>query len=366
MHVTEMGAVFTFIVPAIILCRELFVDRPLLFKAWLAFLPVCLLAGRTPGRPFKPYVNIIFPFYFWLMPLGLLTTHPLMTIFGVYVAFVAKVGVCMSVCFHRYAAHQAFRCGPMMRSVICTLGCLANQGGPIWWASKHRCHHSHCDRDRDPHSAVQDGDTAAFCFFDNPEHKWVDEDFVPRYLEALSIRLIDTFAIVPVMCELALAYWLGGADALWVAAVSGQVSQVLSLWFNIVNHPDDHHEDDAAAERAGKFGGAKAVCIAADKYVLQNTPGVLFSILNRHLWVAALNGEDAHGHHHHFSTLAQRPGLDLPYYYFVRPLCALGLISDAKLLMVQHARGSPKGNEAPARSAGGRAEPWEKVKVKAG
>ena len=36
------------------------------------------------------------------------------------------------------------------------------------------------------------------------------------------------------------------------------------------------------------------------------------------------------------SALAQRTGIDLPYYYFVRPLCALGLIWDAKVLSVQH------------------------------
>ena len=60
MHVTEFGAVFTFIVPTIVLARELFVDRPLLLKAWFTFLPICLAAGITPGRPFKPFVNIIF------------------------------------------------------------------------------------------------------------------------------------------------------------------------------------------------------------------------------------------------------------------------------------------------------------------
>ena len=44
------------------------------------------------------------------------------------------------------------------------------------------------------------------------------------------------------------------------------------MWFNIVNHPDEHHEDDAAAKAAGKFGGAHAVCIAADNYNLVGTP----------------------------------------------------------------------------------------------
>ena len=54
---------------------------------------------------------------------------------------VTKVNICMSVCLHRYAAHQAFTCGPVTNLFLCLLGCLAIQGGPLWWASQHRCHH---------------------------------------------------------------------------------------------------------------------------------------------------------------------------------------------------------------------------------
>uniref|UniRef100_A0A7S0LKH0 Fatty acid desaturase domain-containing protein n=1 Tax=Coccolithus braarudii TaxID=221442 RepID=A0A7S0LKH0_9EUKA len=307
-----------------------FENRPQLSGVWVALLLVILAAGRTAGRPFIPYVNIIFPFYVWSMTFGLLLPNPLLAVGGMYVAYVTKVGVCMSVCFHRYASHQAFKCDTLMRSFICTLGCLANQGGPIWWASKHRCHHRYCDHGRDPHSTILDGDTTAFAFFSSDAHKMVEEDFAPPHIDTLLIRIIDTFAIAPVMCELLLAFYLGGPTALYIAAVSGQQSQVISLWFNVVNHPE--HDHDAAAERATVVGGSGAVCKGADKYVLKNTPNVLFSMLNRHLWIGALCGENCHGHHHHYAQLAQRPGIDLPYWLFVLPLRSLGLISDAKLL----------------------------------
>jgi fatty-acid desaturase len=52
-----------------------------------------------------------------------------------------KINICMSVCMHRYASHAAFKCGRWTNIGICILGCLANQGGPLWWASQHRCHH---------------------------------------------------------------------------------------------------------------------------------------------------------------------------------------------------------------------------------
>ena len=188
MHVTEKGAFLTFLVPSLVLAVELFTNRPRLFQAWCTWLVACLTMGRTPGRPFLAFVNIIFPLYVWVVPLGLICPAPLVAIMGMYVAAIVKVGVCMSVCFHRFAAHQAFKCNAATSFLVCALGCLANQGGPLWWGSNHRCHHAHCEKERDPHSAKVDGDTTAFSFFDNPEHKWVDEDFVPRHIDRLSIR----------------------------------------------------------------------------------------------------------------------------------------------------------------------------------
>jgi len=338
MHLTETGAVFTFIVPTAVVCLSVFDNHPGLLKVWVALLLVFMVAGRTPGRPFIPYVNLIFPGYIWIMTLGLLLPNPLLAIGCMYVAYVAKVGVCMSVCFHRYAAHQAFKCGPLMRSLICLLGCLANQGGPIWWGSKHRCHHRFCEQDRDPHSPLVDGDTTAFAFFVNEEHKWVEEDFAPGHIDTLLIRVIDTFAIVPVMAELLLAFWLGGPTGLYISAVSAQQSQVISLWFNVINHPD-HDDNDAPAERAGVGGGTKISCNGSDQYVFKNTPNVFFHFLNLNRWVGAFVGENGHGHHHDYAQLAQRPGLDLPYMFFVYPLRLAGLITGAKLLSDMKASG---------------------------
>ena len=52
-----------------------------------------------------------------------------------------KINICMSVCMHRYASHAALKCGRWMNIALCILSCAANQGGPLWWASQHRCHH---------------------------------------------------------------------------------------------------------------------------------------------------------------------------------------------------------------------------------
>ena len=86
----------------------------------------------------------------------------------------------MSVCLHRYAGHGAFKCGPTTNALLCVLGCLANQGGPIWWGSKHRCHHSRCDKEHDPHSPLISGAIDAFQFHTLQEHKDVDPEFARR------------------------------------------------------------------------------------------------------------------------------------------------------------------------------------------
>jgi hypothetical protein len=69
--------------------------------------------------------------------------HPMLLILASVVLAVVKINVCMSVCLHRYAAHAAFTCGPVTRLGLLVCGCLANQGGPLWWASHHRCHHKY-------------------------------------------------------------------------------------------------------------------------------------------------------------------------------------------------------------------------------
>ena len=48
-------------------------------------------------------------------------------------------------------------------------------------------------------------------------------------------------------------------------------------------------------------------------------PNLFFAAMNRCLWISNLVGEDTHGHHHSFGSLAHRPGIDLPFHVFVSP-----------------------------------------------
>ena len=88
--------------------------------------------------------------------MGYITVTPLMPLVSVFVvARVPFVGLTMSLALHRYFSHAAFRTSRWMQFFLGILGSMALQGGVLWWASKHRRHHKHCDEPEDPHSWTQ-------------------------------------------------------------------------------------------------------------------------------------------------------------------------------------------------------------------
>jgi len=58
----------------------------------------------------------------------------------------------VTVGFHRYFTHKAFKARPWLRVALGVAGSLAIQGSVVHWVADHRRHHAHSDRDGDPHS----------------------------------------------------------------------------------------------------------------------------------------------------------------------------------------------------------------------
>jgi len=54
--------------------------------------------------------------------------------------------------FHRWISHKSFTPNRVVGFIICCCGCLGFQYGPLWWASQHKKHHSHCDSIEDIHT----------------------------------------------------------------------------------------------------------------------------------------------------------------------------------------------------------------------
>lgn len=225
-----------------------------------------------------------------------------------------RVGICMSVCLHRYASHAAFKCGPGMQIFLNILGCGANQGGPVWWASQHRCHHKHCELPRDPHSALQVGTERAFSFF--LEQISVNEEYAPAHNDNWYLRIIDTWAFAVSLADAFIAYQLFGKEGLFVTYTSLWICQTITLWFNIANHPPD-----AAGE----------VCKAASYRIAPKEWYPPFRMLHHlHPFLGFFVGEIGHDDHHNHPMLAKRDETDLAYYLFILPLEKMGLVWNVK------------------------------------
>jgi stearoyl-CoA desaturase (Delta-9 desaturase) len=69
--------------------------------------------------------------------------------------FLRAIG--LTLAFHRYYAHRAFKMNRVARFVWTFIGTAAMQKGPLWWAGHHVNHHKFADRDGDPHSPMVSG-----------------------------------------------------------------------------------------------------------------------------------------------------------------------------------------------------------------
>jgi fatty-acid desaturase len=192
---------------------------------------------------------------------------------------------------------------------------MANQGGPIWWASQHRSHHKFCDQPRDPHSALQVGTERAFSFF--LEHGAVNEEFAPRHNDTFSLRVLDTWANMVVCFEHAMAFAFFGREGLFVAYTSSWICQTITLWFNVANHP----ERKARTCKASDFKARPSGTYYLPYWFLDQL----------YFPLGIFVGETKHEHHHDHSNLALRDDLDLAYYWFILPLEKLGLVWDVKM-----------------------------------
>ena len=311
MHVNVNGMAFNILIPIYLLLQKFTSEEQ---KLWFTLLAVSIVTS-VAMRMKTLYCIVVVPLYMCTLTLswGLFQQdnyNPL-SLFAASIALaVFKVGICMSVCLHRYAAHAAFKCGPLTQLFVTVVGCLANQGGPIWWASQHRCHHKFCDVPRDPHSALLVGEEAAFAFFDFPSHQFVIEEFAPKHQDGPLLRLMDTWSFVFVGMELYLAYLVGGLPLLYVSYSSAWICQSITLWFNVANHP---------AEQTGSCKSANVRAKPQKMYLPWHFLDLLYPVF------ADAVGERNHGHHHVHARLAKRSNKDAAY-LFVYGLEKLGLI----------------------------------------
>ena len=107
-----------------------------------------VVAGVTVGVP-----AIGFAVAVYLMCTGQATALDYM-LFAVFYA-IQMFGV--SIGFHRYLAHKAFKTSRWFEGVLMITGSMALEGPILFWVSTHRRHHRFSDEEGDPHSPNLNG-----------------------------------------------------------------------------------------------------------------------------------------------------------------------------------------------------------------
>jgi stearoyl-CoA desaturase (Delta-9 desaturase) len=219
--------------------------------------------------------------------------------------FLRAIG--LTLMYHRYYAHRAFKMNRGARFVWTLIGTAAMQKGPIWWAGHHVTHHKFADREGDPHSPMISG-------FYYAHIGWFLHDTKFDQLEATNpvvrdfggvpeIAWLDRYFFIPPAVLAGALYLVGG----WPWLVYGFCLPTMTLahatfCINTVNH---------------LFGSRRFETLDDSR----NNPLTAFFAV----------GEGWHNNHHRFQRAARNGfywwEVDLTW-YTIRAMSLVGLVWD--------------------------------------
>lgn len=128
------------------------------------------------------------------------------------------VGLGITVGFHRYFSHRAFKTSRVFQFLLGCAGCTALQKGPLWWAIHHRLHHRHSDQPEDPHSPVVDGFLHGHCgWLFTQDLMTPDQRIVHDFAKYPELVWLDRLWLIPGLAMAALCFAIGG----WSGVVIG-------------------------------------------------------------------------------------------------------------------------------------------------
>jgi stearoyl-CoA desaturase (delta-9 desaturase) len=202
----------------------------------------------------------------------------------------------ITIGYHRYFTHRAFKCGRPLRIVLAVVGGIALEGPVTLWVAEHRRHHKFADRPGDPHSPWRFGDSG-FALLKGllyAQAGWFfaarfrsDREYWTRDLLADSdIRRLD--AAYPVIAAGSLLFpaVVGG---LW--ALSWHSALTALFWGGFVRYAVVHHVTWSVNSIAHTFGEQPFVTRDQSRNVR---------------WVALITlGEGWHNWHHADPTCAR-------------------------------------------------------------
>ena len=214
-------------------------------------------------------------------------------------AFYAVTGHGITVGFHRYFTHGAFKAKRPLRVALALSGSMAVQGPVIRWVADHRRHHAFSDQDGDPHSpwrygqslrALSKGMLHAHMGWLFDAEQTNQRRFAPDLLADRDIRVVDKlFAPLTGVSLLAPAL-IGG---LWSMSFTGAATAL--FWAGLVRVSLLHHVT----------WSINSIC-----HTVGNRPFRTRDKATNVWWLAPLSmGESWHNLHHSDPTAA-RHGVD--------------------------------------------------------
>ncbi len=141
----------------------------------------------------------------------------------VMVWFVMQVGIHAG--YHRYYSHGSFRTSAWFEFLLGLAGCLAYQGGPLWWASKHRRHHQAADTELDLHSPTKGFWHAHLGWFLEKGVWDIDWKYVPDLQRPVPLW-IETHKAGIHCAYIAVAYVVGG----WNGVLNWWIAPIVLCW----------------------------------------------------------------------------------------------------------------------------------------
>ncbi len=243
----------------------------------------------------------------------------------------------ITVGYHRYFAHRAFRCGRGMQFVLAVMGAMAVQRGPLWWAAHHRHHHKHSDTEEDHHSPV----TRSFLW---SHMGWflcrgnfrTRTELIGDFAKYPEIRFLDRFDIVVPVVSFTLL-WVLGVVVGTVWPQTGTSGWQVLVWGGVISTVLSYHATFTINSLVHVFG--------KKRYTTGDES-------RNNLWLSPVTfGESWHNNHHHFPASAHLGfywwELDIGW-YFLKALEKFGLVWDLKRVPYHVREGMPSPRRAQA------------------
>lgn len=194
--------------------------------------------------------------------------------------------------FHRYFSHRSYKTTRVFQFVLASVGTMALQNGPLWWASWHRRHHKHADTPSDPHSPQFGGFWHAHIgwVFEGAEEENRDYSNIADLHVYPELRWLDAHKWAPLLVYAAVCFLIAGpAGIVWGFVVSTVALVHATMLINSLAH----------------VWGSR-------RYATQDTSR------NNALLAVVTLGEGWHNNHHHYMS-STRQGfrwweIDMTYY----------------------------------------------------